>query len=813
MNFKKTVILSFLAGIHIYLLAQPVAVPSGNGSLSGKVIDAETNQPIEYANISIYKMPDSSLVTGTISNARGSFLIDNIPFGNYTVIVDFIGYKQTTFSGLSVTSNEPDLKLSDVNLNKAVYEMDEVQVKADAPRVQYKIDKKVINVSQDLTSASGTAVDALENVPSVKVDIEGNVTMRGSTNFNVLVDGKPTALDGSDALQQIPVARIKNIEIITNPSAKYDPEGTGGIINVIMKEQKYEGISGTFSAGAGLNDKYNTEATVSYKKGITKITGGFDFRDQNYYGEHTRERTTYDPDTTYHLFYDGNRYLYRGGISGNLGVELNISPKTNIGISGKYGVFRFGHGNDYKVQKDVSPGQTLFYKTESYEPFKRTYYVMDIDFDHHFTDKSHLLKGFIHWTDRWGDSKNSTAETITDKDWNTIPSKIDSIETIETENSNKFQFQLDYSNSFSENGKFDAGIQSKIDNDAEHYTFNEYSYALGWTTNNLYNNKMDYGRIIHAGYMTYSNSFRDIGMKGGLRIEYTNRTIDVFNPDTTYTLKRYDFFPTIHLNKELSGKHQLQLSYSRRINRPRGWYLEPFISYMDKDNIRQGNPELNPEYIDSYEVNWQKRWDGSFISIEGYYRYTDNLIERYAEYAGNNIVMHTFENVGNSYALGTELMINYRISKKIIANLTGNIYHYSIKGDLGSSLTENKSLNWDIRSNNSLDILKNTKIQLTLQYEGPTATSQGIRKGFFMANSGIRYDFRDSKASATLNIRDIFGTRTREFKKTTNVFKGHSKMKFESPIAIFSIKYFLNREKQKNNKPGNGHGDEGMEMY
>lgn len=796
-----------------HLFPQPLSKATGRGSISGKVIDAETNQPIEYANISIYKMPDSSLVTGTISNARGHFIIEKIPLGDYSVILDFIGYKQKTISDLSVTSEEPDLILQSVKLSRAMYEMDEVQVKADAPRVQYEIDKKVINVSRDLTSASGTAVDALENVPSVKVDIEGNITMRGSSNFKVLVNGKPTALEGSDALQQIPVARIKNIEIITNPSAKYDPEGTGGIINVIMKEQKYEGLSGTFSAGAGLNDKYNAEATVSYKKGITKITGGFDFRDQHYYGEHIRERTTYEPDTTYHLFYDGNRYLYRGGMSGNLGIEMNVTPKTNIGISGKYGIFKFGHGSDYQVQKDILHGIGQFYTTESYEPFRRTYYAIDMDFDHHFSDKAHLLKGFVHWTDRWGDSKNNTVESLTDNEWNNIPTTTDSIETIETDKSNEFQFQLDYSNPFSENGTLDAGIQSKLENDDEKYTFNEYSYATGWTTNNLYNNKMGYKRMIHAGYITYSNLFWDIGVKGGLRLEYTNRNIDVLSPDTTFTIKRYDYFPTLHLSKKLPEEHQLQLSYSRRINRPRGWYLEPFTSYMDKDNIRMGNPELKPEYIDSYEVNWQKRWDGNFISIEGYYRFTDNLIERYAEYAGNNIVMHTFKNVGTSFALGTELMINYRINKNIMTNLTGNIYHYKIKGNLGSSLIKNESVNWDIRSNNSLDVFKNTKIQLTFQYEGPTATSQGIRKGYFMANGGVRYDFWNSKASATLNIRDILGTRKREFRKETDIFKGHSKMEFESPIAIFSLKYFLNKEKQKKDKTGIGRDDDGgMDM-
>lgn len=812
MKFKQNILLLYFFYICIHLLSQPVLVTSGRGSVTGKVIDAETNEPIEYANISIYKMPDSSLVTGTISNADGYFSINKIPFANYSLILDFIGYKQKGITNISITSQESDLTLQAVKLNKVAYEMDEVQIKADAPRVQYQIDKKVINVSRDLTSASGTAVDALENVPSVKVDIEGNVTMRGSSNFKVLVNGKPTALEGSDALQQIPVARIKNIEIITNPSAKYDPEGTGGIINVIMKEQKYEGLSGTFSAGIGLNDKYNAEAIVSYKKGITKITGGFDFRDQHYQGEHTRERTTYEPDTTYHLFYDGIRYLYRGGMSGNLGIEMNITPKTNIGISGKYGIFRFGHGSDYNVQKDISPGKTMYYTTASYEPFKRTYYAVNMDFDHHFSDKAHLLKGFIHWTDRWGDSKNNTVESLTDNEWNAIPMTTDSIETIETDASNKFHFQLDYSNPFSKNGTLDAGIQTRIENDDEKYTFNEYSYATGWATNNHYNNNMEYERNIHAGYITYSNLFWDIGVKGGLRLEYTNRNIDVY-PDTSFTIKRYDFFPTMHLTRELSGNNQLQLSYSSRINRPRGWYLEPFVSYMDKDNIRQGNPELKPEYIDSYEANWQKRWNGSFISIEGYYRFTDNLIERYAEYAGNNIVIHTFENVGTSFALGTELMINYRINKNIICNLTGNIYHYKIKGNLGSSLTKNESINWDIRSNNSLDISQNTKVQFTLQYEGPSATSQGIREGYFMANTGIRYEFWNSKASATLNVRDVFGTRTREFRKTTDVFAGHSKMKFESPIAIFSLKYYLNREKQKRDKPGGGHGDEGMEMY
>lgn len=623
-------------------------VAEDQGHVTGTVVDAETGKAIQYTNVSLYQKPDSSFATGTMSDSNGRFSLNNLPAGTYKLVMDFIGYKKHVIPNISVTSKHPRKELDTIQLDKTVYQMEGVDVKADASKVQYKVDKKVINVSRDLTSAGGTAVDALENVPSVNVDIEGNISMRGSQNFKVLVNGNPTALEGSDALRQIPASRIKNIEIITNPSAKYDPEGTGGIINVITRKQKYEGLKGIFSGGVGINDKYNAAMDLTYKGGIVKLTGGLNFKDKTFYGEHYRNRITHLEDTTYHLSYKGNRNMKRGGTSGNMGIEIDVTPNTMVGISGKYGVYRFSHGSDYRKQRALQPGDTTYYITESNRPFERTFYSSDLNFKHQFQKEGHQLKGFVHYSNAQGKNQDLTDEWESSSQWTKKTSTQYSVKSEESDQSNEFRLKLDYTYPFSGEGKLEAGLDARWEQDNEDYTFREYTPDQGWVARDTFRNSMEYSHMIHGAYVSFEEKIWGIEFQSALRTEYTDRSLYDQAEETRYRLKRYDFFPTFHLTRKLPRKQQVQLNYSRRINRPRGWYLEPFVSYMDEDNIRKGNPKLEPEYIDAYEANWKKRWDGSFLSIESYYRVKHNMINRYIQHVGNNVVLHSYRNIHNS---------------------------------------------------------------------------------------------------------------------------------------------------------------------
>jgi outer membrane receptor protein involved in Fe transport len=799
--------------LSLNIFGQQSMLKNGYGIIKGRIIDSDTDEPVEYANISIYRMADSNLVTGTITNASGNFIIEDVPFGKYQLQADFLGYSKKIINHIIVNANKLKADLDEIRLNKASLALGEVEVRADQARVQYKIDKKVVNVSQDLQSVTGTAADVLGNTPSVNVDIEGNVTLRGSGNFTVLINGRPGALDGSDALQQIPANNIKNIEIITNPSAKYDPDGTAGIINVITKKKRRSGLNGNLNLGIGYRDKYNAEILLNYKTGDFNFTGGFNYRYHHYQGDHTRERETFGEDTTLFTKSKGSRYMYRGATSGNFGVDWAFSGKTNIGLNGKIGVYKFGFGRNVDNQEWSAPGDKRnYYVVENKVPFKSDFYDVNLDFQHHFERKGHKINALAHYSRRFGGNEDISREWQSDDNWNKIDTTLYKTKASEQGADMEARVQIDYTLPMAKEGKFEAGYQTRFEEDIEAYEFDAFIYGTGWLNNDQYNTDMDFSKTIHSVYAMINNKFLGFGYQIGLRTEYTDRVLYDEAADNTYTLDRFDYYPTIHLSKQLPNNHQLQASYSRRVNRPRGYYLEPFRSYMDKENVRLGNPDLKPEYTDSYELNWQKKWGVSFFTIESYYRVTHDMITRRHTLLEENILLHTYDNVNNSYSLGGEVMLNYEVNKKLDINTSGNIYHYRIKGDLEATTVDNESINWDARANTTLNYIPMTKIQLQMRYRGPSVTPEGTRKGYFVSNIAARYDFLDRKANITLQVRDLLGTRKRERTIDSDVYQQHGYLKFESPIVILSFTYRLknNGRERKEQKGNNGGG--GMEM-
>ncbi len=787
-------------------------MPQGEGTIKGKVMDESTLQPIEYANIVIYKMRDSSMVTGTVTNEQGEFFMEKVPYGGYKLVADFIGYEKTEVERVIVFPRNPDVVVEDITLKQAGLNLDEVEIVADQAFVEFKIDKKVVNVSQDVNSASGTAADVLENVPSVEVDIEGNVTLRGSSNYTVLVDGRPSILQGSDALQQIPASQIENIEIITNPSVKYDPDGTAGIINVIMKDKKLQGLTGLFNVGIGSNDKYKADFLLNYKLKKFNIYGGMNYRNDNFKMTRSSDRIFYG-DTAKNFLSEEDRNMQRAGLSGKMGFDWYLSTKTTLGLSGRYGTSEFSRKGDGENKEWNVPGGSAFYyieKDESTRP--RDYYGVNFNLTHNFDKQGHQLQGNVQWSDRWGDSKNETLEWETDENWTVINDPFNSIRTSEDEKSNSLRIKLDYIRPFNEISDFEAGFQSRIENETEDFKFENYKSDSGWVVNPEFTSFMDYKRDIHSAYAMYQNMVFGIGFQAGLRVEYTNRSISDQAIDTTYKLERFDLFPSVHISRELMNNNQITLSYSRRINRPRGRYLDPFKMYMDKNNVHQGNPGLKPEYVDSYELAWMKRWNTSFISVEGYFRNEKNVFTRVFKSIENDVILHTIENLNKEQRTGVELMLNQNIGKKLNLVLTGNGYYYRLIGTLEETDVNKETFSWRGGITATYKFLPTSRIQLRLSYRGASVTAQGTREGSLMSDLAIRHDFWKRRATITLQVRDIFSSMKRDFiTETEGVFYEHTSMDRESPIFNFTLSYRLNNYKQERGERPEGSESE-MEM-
>lgn len=822
---KRLLYIIILGVISINLIAENTEEIKGSGAeglglarsgnISGMVFDKQTGEAVEYANIVVFSKRDGEMVSGTISDSEGSFMMEKLPYGMYKVTLDFIGYDKITIDSVRLFSQNPNVNMGKQVLSQSMVMLKGIEVVADKISYQYKIDKKVINVSQDATSAGGTAADVLENTPSVDVDIEGNVTMRGSSSFTVLINGRPSVLDGSDALQQLPASNIENIEIITNPSAKYDPDGTAGIINVILKKEVDQGFGGIVNLSAGMNDKYRSNVLLNYRINKWSFTGGIDYRDDNFEMERLSERETYlDDQSTEFINSFGDRNMNRKSVGGRFGVDYNISDKTVLGVSTKFGTFEFGMAGLNRNNEFTNPITTnLFYNSRMSMSRNSDYYDINFNLQHKFDDKGQNLDFLFYYSNRDGDSDNSTLETESDALWKETTNTLNSNRSVELSENKQYRIQLDYVKPLFAKGKLELGYQARLSDSYEKYDFESFDGGL-WVNDPLFSSTSDFTRNIHSGYAILNNETAfGFGYQLGLRSEYTKRETGVEGVSGLYSIDRFDLFPSLHFSKQLKQKNQLMLSYTRRINRPSGRDLDPFLSYRDENNRRQGNPALEPEYIDSFELGWQKKWTKNFITLEAYYKITSNLITRVLQNTDQGYVLHTSANLDKDYSLGIEAMINKEFSKKLSTNLSATVYHYKIEGSLESVVVDRSSTNWRTSLNTTYKFAPSSRLQLRLGYRGQTTTAQGTQKGFLTSDLALRHDFWSRKATVTLQVRDLFKTMKRDMIVEGNNIWEHVEMQRESQILQLSLSFKINNYKQKRENQNSSEMDMGEMDY
>ena len=778
-----------------------------DGVLKGKIVTTSDSIAMEYANIVLFSLRDSSMVTGTITDANGLFELKELPYGRFWVELNFIGFEKRIISDVKINPQGKVVDLGTITLQPASNQLEGVDVVADRNLVEYKLDKKIVNLSQDLTSAGSSVAEALENSSSVTVDIEGNVSLRGSTNFKVLIDGRPSPLTGSDALQQIPADAVERVEIITNPSAKYDPEGVGGIINIQMKKNKLAGFSGIINASVGTGDKYSTDVTLSYRTENINFYGGFDYSDNNFTvdGSSTRE-TTYQGVTTF-LDTDADRIMNRGGIKATGGIDFSISPNSILAVSGSVGTFGFNREMDNRNTLFTSTDYTKNYShSNSAADINNLFYNANIDFTRKFNTEGHELKLAVYTTINEGDDRDTQFEETVDELWQPLNNNIVSkMYTDETENESKIELKADYVFPISEFSSFEAGYAGKINNEkAEN---NTYSYDVDtqeWILNNTYTSTINFQDNVHALYTTYSNKISNIEFLLGLRGEFTDRLITNETINEEHAINRMDIFPSLHLSRSFENGFQLQTSYSRRINRPDGRMLDPFVQYVDEYNLMSGNPALKPEFVNSMEFNMSKRFTKLFISTELYYRIKTDGFTRIEQLVDELTVLRTMTNLNNEYSLGVELSVNYEPYQWMKLNLSGNIYNYKLEAELNSLDVSQTSNNYDGNMNLIFIFSQNSRLQLNAFYSAPSVTVQGKASEMFMTGFAYKHDFFDKKLNLTFQIRDIFRTGKHEWEVNSANYYSMTTMQRESPVFSISASYKINNYRKMNRERGEG---------
>ncbi len=766
-------------------------------TIKGSITDAASNKPVEYANVLLYRHSDNAFMNGTITDSNGVYHFEKIAPGSYYLVYKFIGYKNQTISNIDITSSTTEKIIPEIRLELNTSELDAVNVSTEKTPVEFKIDKKVINVDQQINAASGTAVDVLRNSPGVTVDADGNVLLRGSSNYSVLIDGKPKPIGGADLLKQIPASSIKNIEIITNPSAKYDAEGTSGIINIIMKKQASDGFNGLINASIGTWNRYTGDAQFNIKsKKFNFFLGGV-ARYQPFVSAEDHKQYNTVNDTSYSLHGYGPSTQTVQNYSAKGGIDYDPNAKNSLSVYAEYGRFGWKKAEDNKYYASL-PGIELYTLDFQRVNIIRDYLVSTFDYTHRFKADAHKITFSLQYTNRDGSTLSSSSEYYSNSNWDDLGKN-----RLERNNAQSkaslYQANIDYVNSFTDKRILEAGVQAKVRPIATSTLYEIFDIASEtWLNDSTYTNKYNFHNNNYAAYATYSDSFWGFDMKAGLRLEYTDRMLDQITKNKDFSFKQLDYFPSFYLSRSFKNNHQLQFSYSRRINHPQEWAINPYPIFNNNYAYGIGNPYLKPEYANAYELNYLKIFKIGSLSVCTFYRDTKNVIDQVwtTDEAGKTIIIA--ENLNRERSIGVEVDANFALAKWFSFNAGGSFYNYDLTGKVSEKSFETTSNNYDLRLTTNFKLHKFTRIQLNYNYTGPSATTQGKSLSSYGLNFTFKQEFFKQRFAVTLNVQDILNSMHYYIVTNTASYTSILTGDFQSPIVIINLTYKFNNFVRKN---------------
>ena len=574
-----------------------------------------------------------------------------------------------------------------------------------------------------------------------------------------------------------------------------------------MKKSQSSGINGIVNLNAGINEKYGADFLLYYRLNGYNLFFGADYNKRNSPGKEENKNRTMQNDTTSYLYSEGDNGRERKFYSLRSGMELNLDSKNFMNLGLRYG-YRSGKSmSDFDYDEWTVPGNIHYlFKSDELSERSGDFISGNVDYIHKFSKDGHELVGQIIIQER--DSDEKSVNKLLDNNGVITSGQ----QTLQEGPSQRIRSKLDYTLPIDEKHRFEAGYQNRIGRSQDKTKFLEYDPNQSqYLEDSRFSNSVDYQRDIHSLYSTYAAESESFGYQLGVREEYTYRQIQLTDTNEKFTIDRWDFFPTTHFSYQFAQGKQMMASYTRRIERPRGWYLEPFQTWTDAYNLRVGNPDLKPEYIDSYELGYQSYFGKNLFSIESYYRITNNKIERIRSVYSPNVTLHTTENVGKDYTFGAELMFNIDWLKWWNTNLMGNIYNYQVEGELNNRSFARESNSWGVRFNNTLKLFSSTRFQLNAMYNSPVVSSQGEREGFFTTNVSLRQDFFDRLISATLQIRDIFSSAKYNSISEGPDFYFESYSTRESPEIMLNISINFNdydKDKKQRERGENGSEEE-----
>lgn len=801
-----------------------------NCSVEGEIIGNSAKEPLEYASISLLSATDTTLITGVLSDSKGQFKIEKLRKGNYLLKIQFIGY-DTKLTPSFLLNTGQNFDMGNIEIAPGAKLLQEVTISSLKLNSLNKIDKQSYRASQFESAKGGSAIDVLKNLPSVSVNGQGEISVRGSTGFLVLINGKPVLADAETILSQLPANSLENIELITTPSAKYDPDGKAGIINIITKKGANNGLTFTANAQGGLPSttdynnlekpvRFGGDATLNYRKDKWDVSVGADYtrNDIEGYREGDVWVKNSSENTITRLPSDGERSFNRYNYSGRASIGFNADSNNTFSLgffAGKKFQDRLAALQYYNTTSDLTTDELIRsspYYNHNLETKEGNFMLGQMDYTHTFENLSTLSLSALYEKDNfYGNDKNLNLT-------NSKPGA-DTIQYVYNPYTKPLQgwrFKIDHAIKIG-NGKLETGYEFRYDIQKGNYGYTiaplppdpDYARFRGAATTK---------NTINAIYSQYSGKASKLEYVGGLRYEYAARTVDLVYaivPQPVHHLNLSDLFPSANVLYSLSNSWKLKAGYSRRIQRASNNELNPIAEREHSESLEQGDPDVLPEFVNLSEIGFVNNFNKGSLFANVYYQGVKNPIQRVNSVYNDSILNRLFTNAGQARSIGLELGSNLQLNNWWSFYLGGTVYHYHINGDLTilgiTSSINNQSWVYSINTNTNFQLGKKWSLQGNLNYLSKRATAQGMDSRFLSPNLSVKKSFLHNRFSATLQWQNIdlgmhesnrqrITTSGADFYTTTNYI-------YETDVFILNLGFNLNKFTTKSKLPKSEFGE------
>jgi outer membrane receptor protein involved in Fe transport len=796
-NFKFLAILVLLmTSINHYSQQKPQGPKI---KITGTVIEKVSKLPLEYTTITFTNASSPKAVAGGITNPKGEFSIEITP-GIYDIKIEFISFKPIVLKDKSLTEKT---NLGQISLEEDATKLNEVVVRSEKTSVEIKLDKKVYSIGNDLMVKGGTVSDVLDNIPSVSVSAEGAIALRGNESVTIFIDGKPSnAININEALKLISADAIDKVEVITNPSARYDAEGGAGILNIILKKGKNQGLNGTFIGATGYPENNSISGTLNYKSKNYNLFTNQGLAKRLNLGRSLTETNYLNPNPSRPQYIEETRKNeeFNKNYNGNLGIELFLNESTtwtnsvNYRKSNEENQDNVNFDNQYantslndirtRVSKQVGEDDAVEFKSSLQKKFKKDGHKLDVD------------------VQISNSNENETSNIADSQNGNDI--------ALNGQKQNRELFQLDYVLPVGKGGQFEAGYRGSFTNQLSDVTvFNN------GIINSNFTNKLEYIEDVNAFYTQYGLKLNKFSYLLGLRWEDTNINVNEYISNDLNTKKYDNFFPSAFITYVVSKESSLSLNYSRRISRPRGRLINPFSNYSSNINIFQGNPDLDPAMTDAFDFGYLRKWNKITLSTSAYFNRTTNVfnfvrLESGEFVNGIPLIITTPINVAEEMRTGFEFTLNFSPYKWWKLNSNFNFFNSKTIGDYTytnlnklevTQNFDNTTTAWTARLNSKITLPAKIDWQTNMNYFGDQKTAQGKFIGIFAMNLGFSKDVLKDKASVSLNISDVFNSRLMKMETLIpGLIKSYSERQRNQRQFTLAFTYRLNKSKNEREK-------------